>query len=237
MKTLIIIPAYNEESSIGNVIEDVRVHSGDTDILVIDDGSSDATAREARRRGARVVSLPYNLGIGGAMQTGYKYAGRKGYDIAIQFDGDGQHRADQLAALVRPVVDGGADMVIGSRFLGEKAHQSSLARLLGIKILSSAISFLSGRKITDPTSGFRAVNRKVIEFYSDCYPDDYPEPEAVMLLHRAGFRTVEVPALMRERQAGSSSITAVRAFYYMMKVLLAIMIDMIKARGGKSWTS
>lgn len=237
MKTLIIIPAYNEESSIGNVIEDIRVHSGDTDILVIDDGSSDATAQAARSRGIRVVSLAYNLGIGGAMQTGYKYAERKGYDIAIQFDADGQHRADQLAALVRPAVEGDADMVIGSRFLGEKIYHSSFARLLGIKILSRAISFLSGKKITDATSGFRAVNRKVIEFYSDCYPDDYPEPEAIMLLNRAGFRTAEVPVVMRERQAGTSSITGIRAFYYMIKVLLAIMIDAIKARGGKSWTS
>ncbi|SPP99640.1 Glycosyltransferase, group 2 family protein [Candidatus Sulfobium mesophilum] len=237
MKTLIIVPAYNEESSIGDVIKDIVAHSGDADILVINDGSTDATSAVAKARGIKVIDLPYNLGIGGAMQTGYLYAERNGYDIAVQFDADGQHRADQLAALVSPVAGGDADLAIGSRFLGEKAYHSRLARLLGIKILSMVISFLIGRKITDPTSGFRAVNRRVIEYYSGRYPEDYPEPEAIVLVQRAGFRTIEVPALMKEREAGRSSITGARAFYYMIKVLLAIMIDMIKTRGGKSWTS
>jgi hypothetical protein len=166
------------------------------------------------------------------MQTGYKYAGRKGYEIAIQFDGDGQHRADQLRELIAPIVEGKADAVIGSRFLGETAYQARFARLLGIKVLSQVVSLFVGQQITDPTSGFRAVNHKVIQFYSSYYPDDYPEPEAVVLLHRGRFRIAEVPALMRERRAGSSSITAVKALYYMIKVLLAIMIDMLKRVPG-----
>jgi glycosyltransferase involved in cell wall biosynthesis len=227
-RTLIIIPAYNEEIAIGNVVKDIKVHFPAADIIVINDGSTDATAKVARENGVRVVDLPCNLGIGGAVQTGYKYAHRKGCDIAVQFDGDGQHRADQLKALVRPLEEGLADMVIGSRFLGDSGYQSKLSRFLGIKILSWVVSLLTGRKITDPTSGFRAVNREVMKFYDDYYPDDYPEPEAIVLLHRAGFVTAEVPVLMRERQSGSSSITAVRSVYYMLKVLLAILIDMLK---------
>jgi glycosyltransferase involved in cell wall biosynthesis len=231
-KNLIIIPAYNEALNIGGVLEDIRTRFPDADVIVVDDGSVDSTAEVAKSGDAKVVRLPHNLGIGGAMQTGYKYAGRKGYDIAIQFDGDGQHRADQLQALIAPIVEGKADVAIGSRFLGEKAYQARFARLLGIKILSRVVSLFVGQQITDPTSGFRAVNRSVIQFYSSYYPDDYPEPEAVVLLHRAGFRIAEVPALMRERRAGTSSITAVKAFYYMIKVLLAIMVDMLKRVPG-----
>ncbi len=229
MKKLLIIPAYNEELNIGKVVEDIRAHAREFDMVVINDGSADSTAERAGSCGVPVVTLSYNLGIGGAMQTGYRYARQKGYDMAVQFDGDGQHRADQLQCLLRPVAEGEADVAIGSRFLGEKAYRSGLARLLGIKMLSKFISLLVGMRITDPTSGFRAVNRRVIDFYSDYYPDDYPEAEAIVLLHRAGFRIAEVPALMRDREAGSSSITAIRAFYYMIKVFLAIMIDMIKA--------
>lgn len=228
MKRLIIIPAYNEELSIGKVLEDIKAHSPDSDIIIINDGSTDSTSEVARNLGVRVVDLSYNLGIGGAMQAGFKYAERNGYDMAIQFDGDGQHRADQLGPLVGPVIDGKADVSIGSRFLGEEAYRSKLARLFGIKILSWVVSFFAGQRITDPTSGFRAVNSKAIEFCGGHYPDDYPEPEAIVLLHRSGFRITEVPVLMREREAGSSSITAFRGFYYMIKVLLAIMIDMVK---------
>ncbi|HWR58587.1 MAG TPA: glycosyltransferase family 2 protein [Thermodesulfovibrionales bacterium] len=228
MNSLIIIPAYNEALAISNVLEDIKAHYPEAGVVVINDGSTDATSAVARAGGARVVDLPYNLGIGSAMQTGYRYAHRKGYDVAVQFDGDGQHRADQLKALVRPVEEGVADMVIGSRFLGDRGYQSKLSRFLGIKVLSLVVSLLTGRKITDPTSGFRAVNREVLEFFNDYYPDDYPEPEAIVLLHRAGFRTAEVPALMRERQSGSSSITAAKSVYYMLKVLLAILIDMLK---------
>ena len=232
-RLLIIIPAYNEERAIGNVLEDISTHYPSADVIVINDGSADATSDVVRKCGVPVIELPHNLGIGGAMQTGYKYAREKGYNVAIQCDGDGQHRADQLESIVKPVFDGDADMVIGSRFLGEKGYQSKLTRLVGIKFLSVLLSFLCRTKITDPTSGFRAVNSKLIEFYSNYYPEDYPEPEAVILLHRAGFRVKEVPTLMKERETGRSSITAIRAIYYMIKVFLAILIDMIKKIPGR----
>jgi glycosyltransferase involved in cell wall biosynthesis len=232
-RILIIIPAYNEENSIRNVLDDINAHSLAADIVVINDGSTDATSAVAKASGAKVIDLPHNLGIGGAMQTGYKYAEQRGYDVVIQFDGDGQHRADQLETLFEPLLNNGADMVIGSRFIGEKAYKSKFSRLIGIKILSGAVSLLSGKRITDPTSGFRAANRRVVEFFSRYYPDDYPEPEAVVLLKRAGFKIAEVPALMRERQAGSSSITAFKSLYYMLKVLLAIFIDMLKRVPGR----
>jgi glycosyltransferase involved in cell wall biosynthesis len=233
MKTLIIVPAYNEELAIANVIEDIKALCPEAHVVVINDGSTDSTADVAGAHGAGVIDLPHNLGIGGAMQTGYKYAGQKEYDVAIQLDGDGQHRADQVELLVRPILAGEADMVIGSRFLGAKGYESTFTRLIGIKILSGVISILSGGKITDSTSGFRAANRKVITFFSSYYPDDYPEPEAVVLLHKAGFRVKEVPVLMRERQSGSSSITAIRSVYYMTKVLLAVLIDMLKKVPGR----
>ncbi len=231
MKILIIVPAYNEDGAIGNVVGDISGHFPAADIVVINDGSTDATSAVAKAAGAKVIDLPYNLGIGGAMQTGYKYAAGKDYDIAVQFDGDGQHRADQIGTLLKPIVEGNADMVIGSRFLGPEGYSLRLSRLVGIKIISSVVSLLCRKRFTDPTSGFRAARRNVIASYTRRYPEDYPEPEAIVLLHRAGFRMAEVPALMRERETGSSSITAARAFYYMIKVLLAVMVDMIKVPG------
>jgi glycosyltransferase involved in cell wall biosynthesis len=228
MRSLIIIPAYNEERNIGKVLDDIRAHVPDADVVVINDGSTDATAAIASGYGITVLSIPYNVGIGAAMQTGYRYALKKGYDIAIQFDGDGQHRADQVTAIRASLLAAEGDMVIGSRFLGEKGYRPGLARHSGIKILSWTISLLIGHLITDPTSGFRAVNRKVIGFFSTHYPDDYPEPEAVVLLKRAGFKIAEVPVLMRERQTGKSSITPLKAFLYMTKVLLAILVEMLK---------
>ena len=215
------------------MIEDIRALYPEADIVVVNDGSTDSTADVARAQGAGVIDLSHNLGIGGAMQTGYKHAMDKGYDIAIQFDGDGQHRADQVEMLVKPLLAGEADMVIGSRFLGAKGYESTFTRLLGIKILSRVLTVLTGQKITDPTSGFRAANRGVMKFFSSNYPDDYPEPEAILLLHKAGFRMAEVPVLMKERESGSSSITAVRSVYYMFKVLLAILIDMLKRAPGR----
>jgi len=231
MRTLIIIPAYNEDKTIVNVLDDIRGHYPSADVVVINDGSTDATSAVTKADGAKVIDLAHNLGIGGAMQTGYKYAAVKGYDIAVQFDGDGQHRADQLDILLAPIIAGNADIVIGSRFLGPEGYESKLSRLIGIKIIAWTVSVFCRKRVTDPTSGFRAARRNVIEFYTRRYPEDYPEPEAIVLLHRAGFRMAEVPALMKEREAGRSSITAARAFYYMIKVLLAIMIDMIKVPG------
>jgi glycosyltransferase involved in cell wall biosynthesis len=228
MKSLVIIPALNEEHSIVGVIADLRTQRVQADILVVNDGSTDRTAALAREAGVTVVSLPYNLGIGAAMQTGYRYAERNGYDLAIQFDGDGQHRADQIDALITPLLDGAADMVVGSRFLAKGLYEAEFHRFFGIKLLSAVISLLIGRRVSDPTSGFRAVKRPIIEYYSRHYPDDYPEPEALVFLHRAGFRIAEVPAVMRRRLLGSSSITLVRGLYYMVKVTLAVLVDVMR---------
>lgn len=233
MKTLIIIPAYNEELNIGSVIDDINSHLSGVDIVVINDGSKDRTAETASAKGAKVVSLPFNLGIGAAMQTGYKYAAEGGYDVAVQFDGDGQHKAEEVGNILRPIVAGQADISVGSRFLNKGSYEAELARLLGIGILSRFISIVIGQKITDPTSGFRAVNRNVISYFVSFYPDDYPEPEVLVLLHRSGFRIAEVPTEMRKRLLGNSSITLIRGFYYMVKVVLAIFVDLIKSVPGR----
>jgi len=228
LKILIIIPAYNEEENIAHVISDIKRNFQQADIVVVDDGSTDKTAKIAMELGVKIIALPFNLGIGAAMQTGYLYAEREGYDIAIQFDGDGQHRADQIVPLIEPIVDNISDVVIGSRFLGGNPYCGTIPRLIGIKIFGRIVSFIIGKKLTDTTSGFRAVNRAVIKFYSENYPEDYPEVEALVLLHKAGFKIEEVPVRMEQRLRGRSSITPLQAFYYMVKVLLAMFIDMIK---------
>ncbi len=228
MKTLFIIPAFNEELNIRGVIEDIRGHVQGAAILVINDGSADATGNIAKDLGVTVISLPYNLGIGAAMQTGYHYAHMQGYDIAVQFDGDGQHRADQLDQLLEPLERGEADIVIGSRFLTKGMYKAEVARLVAIRMLSRIISSLVGQKITDPTSGLRAVNRRAMHLFCRCYPDDYPEPESLVLLHKAGFRIAEAPVHMEKRLLGNSSITLLRGVYYMVKVVLAVLVDMIK---------
>jgi len=228
MKTIIIIPALNEEESIPIVIDDLRKNNIDTDILVIDDGSTDNTAAVARSLGVNVITLPFNQGIGAAMQTGYMFAAHNGYDLAIQFDGDGQHRADQLSAIIGPIEQQVAEMVIGSRFLKKGQYEAEASRFLGILVLSRLISLVIRKRITDPTSGFRAVSSSIIRYFSERYPDDYPEPESIVFLHKAGFRITEVPVLMEKRTIGSSSITLFRGFYYMVKVMLAIIIDMIR---------
>lgn len=228
-KILIIIPAYNEEGSIGSVIEDVQTHLPEASILVVNDGSKDSTSLKARSyKGVFVLDHPYNLGIGATMQTGYKFAHRIGFDVAVQVDGDGQHRADEIKKLLLPLEESSFSMVIGSRFLGAGDYKSSVARGAGIKIFSKLVSFIIREKFTDTTSGFRAVNRDVIEFYVGHYPDDYPEVEVLVLLHKKGFKMTEVPVEMVERSTGKSSITPIRSVYYMIKVLLAIFVDLIK---------
>ncbi len=228
MKFLVIIPAYNEEESLPGVIGDLRDHASDADIVVVDDGSADATARIAEGLGVPVLRLPFNLGIGGAMQAGYLYARQRGYDAAIQFDGDGQHLAAEIGSLLAPLRTGATDLVIGSRFLGQREYKPSFSRKVGILVFSSTLSMILGIRVTDTTSGFRAANRQVIEFYTKAYPDDYPEVEALVLLHKAGLRIAEVPVRMRERIGGRSSITALRSGYYMIKVLLAVFVDLLK---------
>ncbi|HBA54176.1 glycosyltransferase family 2 protein [Syntrophorhabdus aromaticivorans] len=227
-KCLVIIPAFNEEGSVGQVVENVRSHLPQSDILVINDGSKDRTSEKARTCGAKVLDLPFNLGIGGAMQTGYKYAHMKGYDIAIQVDGDGQHDPKEIEKLLDALEERNLDMAIGSRFLERSEYPVSRARRIGIVILSRVISMIVGYEVTDPTSGFRAVNRRVIRLFSADYPQDYPEPEAIVFLHRHGLHIGEVPVGMTARCTGESSITWPRSIYYMVKVLLAIFVDCFK---------
>ena len=229
-RTLIIIPAYNEEGSVGKVVKEVKLYLPGADTLVVNDGSTDLTSLKARTAGAIVLDLPFNLGIGGAMQAGYKFALEKKYDIAIQVDGDGQHDPKEIPKLLRALEEKEVDMVIGSRFIGDSEFKSSMMRRLGISIFSKAISLIVGQKITDPTSGFRAVNQKTIRLFSTDYPQDYPEPEVLVLLHQCGLKMAEVPIVMNERYAGESSITKIRSIYYMVKVLLAIFVDCFKKR-------
>ncbi|MDP2683091.1 MAG: glycosyltransferase family 2 protein [Deltaproteobacteria bacterium] len=227
-KVLIIIPAYNEAESIEGVISAVKKELPDAGIVVINDGSMDTTSYIAKGLGVTVVDLPYNMGIGAAMQTGYRYAALNDYDIAVQVDGDGQHPPDQITYLIRLISEGKADMVIGSRFLEKWEYHPSFARNIGIKIFSTVISLITGQRITDTTSGFRAVNKGAIEFFTLNYPDDYPEVEAIALLYKAGFSITETSVRMKERTGGKSSITALQAVYYMVKVFLSIFIDMLK---------
>ncbi len=227
-KILIIIPAFNEETSIRAVIEGVRAHQPEADIVVVNDGSTDRTADIAGSCGVTVLSHPFNMGIGATMQTGFKYALMKDYDIAVQVDGDGQHPADQIEDLVSSLLGSGADLVVGSRFLDKTAYQPSMARGAGMAIFSRLVSLIIGEKVTDTTSGFRASGRRCIEFFSTHYPDDYPEVEALVLLHKKAFSIMETPVNMAPRQGGRSSITPVRSVYYMIKVLLAIFVDLLK---------
>jgi glycosyltransferase involved in cell wall biosynthesis len=227
-KVLVIIPAYNEEGSLEKVVREVRTHLSQADILVVSDGSTDRTSEKARASGATVLELPFNLGIGGAMQAGYRYAYEKGYDIAIQVDADGQHDPKEIRRLLDALETKGADVVIGSRFIGDSEYKSSFMRRIGISIFSRVISIIVRQRITDPTSGFRAGNRRAIQLFSSDYPQDYPEPEVLVLLHQCRLKMGEVPVEMSERHSGESSITKIRSVYYMVKVLLAIFVDCFK---------
>lgn len=225
---LIIVPAYNEEASLPGVIQDLRSIVPEADVLVIDDGSRDRTAEVARQAGVKVAALPFNLGIGGAMQTGFQYAWSHGYDVAVQFDGDGQHLAGEIGELLDPLRKGRAELVVGSRFLKPGAYKPPFFRRIGIWIFSKVLSAILSMPITDTTSGFRAANRRVIEFFARSYPEDYPEVESLVLLHRAGMTIEETAVRMRDRTGGRSSITPIRSAYYMIKVLLAVFIDLLK---------
>jgi len=225
-RVLVIIPAYNEAGSVGGVIEEVRKALPAATALVVDDGSSDRTASVAREAGARVVSLPFNGGIGAAVQTGYIVADREGFDAAVQVDGDGQHPASEVARLLDALADG-ANYVIGSRFLGTVSYRATRARRRGIAVFSWLISRLVRQRITDTTSGLRAADRATIHRFATHYPHDYPEVEAVVLARRSGLRISEVPVEMRERTDGQSSITPIRSVYYMIKVTVAVLIQFI----------
>lgn len=235
MKILIIIPAYNEGKNIAKVIRQLEKIEEKLDVVVINDASKDRTSEIARATGrAEVIDLPVNVGIGGAVQTGFMYAQRKGYDAAIQFDGDGQHKAEEIKILLAPLAENQADVVIGSRFCEKRAgFKSGFARRIGIKIFEIVNLLLVRKHITDNTSGFRAYNKKAIEFLAEHYPHDFPEPEAVIVLGRNGFRLQEVYTEMYERQGGQSSISGWKSAYYMIKVLLAIMISSIRPKISK----
>jgi len=230
LAVLAVVPAFNESEAIGGVVSELRAVSPPVDVVVVDDGSSDGTARLAETAGARVLRLPINLGIGGAVQTGFRYAARNGYDAVIQVDGDGQHVPSEIPALLEAMSGTGADVVIGSRFLAARGYTTSPARRIGTRVFSLFNSLALGRRITDNTSGFRAYNARAVRFLSENYPQDYPEPESVVLLGRNGFSIREVPVRMREREHGRSSISAFGSVYYMVKVLLAIFVDLFKAR-------
>lgn len=224
MRVLVIIPAYNEEASIKHVIHKLKENYSNADYIVVNDCSVDDTLQVLNSMDANYVSLPVNMGIGGGVQTGYKYALREGYDIAVQIDGDGQHDTKYLSEIVGFLERDEADIVIGSRFIKKEGFQSSTLRRLGIQFLSNLIYLCCGIKIHDVTSGFRAVNRKFIKLYALEYPTDYPEPEAIVKAAMKNARIMEVPVVMKEREAGSSSIYAWRSAYYMLKVSLAIIL-------------
>ena len=228
MKVLVIIPAYNEEESIEKVVDNLVKNTKDQDVqidyVVINDCSIDTTELILKEKGLNYVSLPVNLGIGGGVQTGYRYAVENGYDIAVQMDGDGQHDPKYIKNIIDPIISGKADMVIGSRFIEKDGFQSSGLRRVGIKFLSVLIKLCCGTKVLDTTSGFRATGKKMTEFFSKNYAEDYPEPEAIIAATLNGFKVEEVPVIMHERQGGESSINALKSVYYMIKVSLAIII-------------
>jgi glycosyltransferase involved in cell wall biosynthesis len=228
LRRLAIVPALNEQTIVGRVIDELRAFDPGMEIVVVDDGSVDGTAGVAADRGVHVIRLPFNLGIGGAVQTGYRYAFERGFDVAMQVDGDGQHDPAQLPLILEPLLDGKADMVVGSRFAGEGAYRSTATRRIGINLFARVVSAIVRQRVTDTTSGFRAVNRKGIALFAADYPHDYPEVEATVMAVKHKLRLQEVPVEMRERGGGRSSITAFRSVYYMAKVLLAIFVGLFR---------
>lgn len=229
---LIIVPAYNEAENIRDVIRKLHVQNNAWDVLVINDCSTDDTSRIARETGlAQVIDLPVNLGIGGCVQTGFRYARNKGYDIALQFDGDGQHSAEEIHKLLAILKNDEADVAIGSRFNQKhNGFKSSFYRRMGIRIFEGFSYLLIRQHITDHTSGFRAYNRKAIQFLADHYPSDYPEPEVIILLGKNGFKIRETFTQMHERKGGVSSIPLTKGPYYMIKVMLAMFMSSIRSK-------
>ena len=226
MKKLVIIPAFNEEGNLEKTIDDIRENAPDFDYVIINDCSTDNTLEMCRKHGFSYLNLPVNLGIGGAVQTGYRYAYYHGYDIAVQFDGDGQHSAAYLTDMADTLEKTNSDMVIGSRFIEKEGFQSSFIRRVGIKYFTFLIHLLTGKTITDPTSGMRMCNRRTIEMFAKEYPIDYPEPESTVRLIRHKRKIEEVPVIMRERAEGVSSLSSVRhSVYYMIKVSIAILVE------------
>ena len=224
MKRLVIIPAYNEEDNIVRFVNELIETCPDVDYVIINDCSKDRTLQILQENGFNYIDLPVNLGIGGGVQTGYKYAVEQGYDIAVQMDGDGQHDPKYLMTLIQAVERGEADMCIGSRFIENEGFQTSALRRIGIRFLKNLIKFCCGVTINDTTSGFRATNSELTRYYSTNYAQDYPEPEAIIAAVNHGYKVKEVPVVMRERIGGVSSINPLKSVYYMIKVSLAILL-------------
>jgi glycosyltransferase involved in cell wall biosynthesis len=228
MKRIAIVPAYNEERNIGRVIDEIKAFDAAFEIVVVSDGSHDRTAEVAREHGAHVVSLPFNLGIGGAVQTGFRYARENGYELVVRCDGDGQHDPSELPKVLAPVLAGDADIAVGSRFAGGEGYRSSATRRIGIRLLALVVSAIAKQRVTDTTSGFQALNARAIELFADDYPHDYPEVEGMVMTIKHRLRLCEVPVTMREREHGRSSITALRSIYYMAKVLVALFVGLFR---------
>lgn len=228
-RTIAVVPAYNESGAIGKVIGEIHAFDASFDVIVVDDASTDDTAAVAEAHGATVLRLPFNVGIGGAVQTGFRYALAEGYETAVRLDGDGQHDASELPKLLDPLERGEADFVIGSRFVDRGgSYRPPFARRLGIRVFARLVSILGGQRVTDTTSGFVALDRVGIELFAHEYPHDYPEVETTLVALRSGLRLTQVQVDMRERETGSSSITFVRSLYYIVKVTLALLVASLR---------
>jgi glycosyltransferase involved in cell wall biosynthesis len=224
-----IVPAWNESGAIGKVVDEIKGFDSAIDVVVIDDCSTDDTAEVAESRGATVLRLPFNVGIGGAVQTGFRYALDEGYEVAVRLDGDGQHAASEITKILGPVDAGGAGLVIGSRFVEpDGTYRPPFARRIGIGVFARLVSILGGQRVTDTTSGFVALDRAGIELFAREFPHDYPEVEATLVALRSGLRVTQVQVDMRERTTGSSSITFVRSLYYIIKVMLALLVASLR---------
>ena len=228
-RRIAIVPARNEEAAVGGVVAEIRAFDPGLDVVVLDDGSTDGTAQAALAAGAFVVRLPFNLGIGAAVQTGFKFALEHGYELAVRLDGDGQHDPTELPKLLAVIDRDEADVVVGSRFIaGTNGHRGPRARRVGIVFFARLVSALTRQRVTDTTSGFQALNRRGIAIFAADYPHDYPEVEATVMVHKHRLRLAEVPVRMREREHGESSITMLRSIYYMLKVTLALLVGMLR---------
>ncbi len=225
---LILVPAYNEQDSIARVVAEIGAALPGVPVLVVDDCSRDATATLAREAGAKVLSLPYHLGLGGAVQAGYKLAFELGFDYVIRVDGDGQHDPQDIPGIFDALRESGCQMVIGSRFLDGGEGRTSFSRNLGVRLFRLVLRPILGRPVRDPTSGFVGVNRQALQVFSASFPLEYPEIEALVVLQRRAFRFVEAPCRMRPRLGGRSSITAVKSFYYVLHVLLGVFVNILK---------
>lgn len=228
MKILVIIPSYNEELNIIDVIKKVKEQEQEVDYLVVNDCSKDNTKEILINNNIPFLDLRINLGIGGCVQTGYKYAYENKYDIAIQIDGDGQHDPKYIKSLIQPIKNGEANMVIASRFINKEGFQSSFIRRLGINWLSFIIKLLIKEKVYDVTSGYRAIDKNLIKLFKDDFAQDYPEPEAIINTYKNGYKIKEIPTKMLERQGGESSINSIKSIYYMIKVTIALLLCKIK---------